>query len=219
MPDRRRRRDRSARAEARMGARAMVPGRAGRARVQALPRALLGALRRRRHAPVAGRAGSGRRGARARRPGRRRDREVGVARAPLPRSRSGSKADVVVGHVYGDEKRDALIEHGATIYVGDTITDVRAGARRRRAPPSASRPACTTARRLPSAGADRRVLDSLDDFPAWLAHERLRPRRRAVHRCRPTAPDCAEPRAAVTDDPASSASSSGDPELRSIAVT
>ena len=37
----------------------------------------------------------------------------------------GLKVDAVVGHVYGDEKRDALVAHGASIYVGDTITDVK----------------------------------------------------------------------------------------------
>ena len=31
----------------------------------------------------------------------------------------------MVGHVHGDEKRDALVEHAAGIYVGDTITDVK----------------------------------------------------------------------------------------------
>ena len=37
----------------------------------------------------------------------------------------GLKVEAVVGHVYGDEKRDALIAHNASIYVGDTITDVK----------------------------------------------------------------------------------------------
>ncbi len=79
----------------------------------------------------------------------------------------GIDADAVVGHVYGDEKRDALLEHGVGIYVGDTVTDVQAaiGA-------SALAVAVTTgpddARTLVAAEADL-VLDSLADFPAWLA--------------------------------------------------
>jgi phosphoglycolate phosphatase len=76
-------------------------------------------------------------------------------------------AHAVVGHVHGDEKRDALIEHGVGIYVGDTVTDVRAaiGA-------SALAVGVTTgpddARTLVAADADL-VLDSLVDFPAWLS--------------------------------------------------
>jgi phosphoglycolate phosphatase len=37
----------------------------------------------------------------------------------------GLDVDVIVGHVHGDEKRDALRSHGAAFYVGDTVTDVR----------------------------------------------------------------------------------------------
>jgi phosphoglycolate phosphatase len=79
----------------------------------------------------------------------------------------GVDADDVVGHVYGDEKRDALIEHGVGVYVGDTVADVRAaiGA-------SALAVAVATGpddpRTLVAADADL-VLDSLDEFPAWLA--------------------------------------------------
>ena len=79
----------------------------------------------------------------------------------------GIEAYAVVGHVFGDEKRDALREHGVGIYVGDTVTDVQAaiGA-------SALAVAVTTgpddARTLVAAEADL-VLDSLVDFPAWLA--------------------------------------------------
>jgi phosphoglycolate phosphatase len=79
----------------------------------------------------------------------------------------GIDPDTVVGHVHGDEKRDALIEHGVGVYVGDTVADVRAaiGA-------SALAVAVTTGpddgRMLVAAEADL-VLDSLADFPAWLA--------------------------------------------------
>jgi phosphoglycolate phosphatase len=78
----------------------------------------------------------------------------------------GIKVDVVVGHVYGDEKRDALLAHGATIYVGDTVTDVRSAL-----DAAATAVAVTTgpddAATLSAAGADP-VFDSLAEFPAWL---------------------------------------------------
>ena len=37
----------------------------------------------------------------------------------------GLEVDAIVGHVHGDEKRDALVEHAAGVYVGDTVTDIR----------------------------------------------------------------------------------------------
>jgi phosphoglycolate phosphatase len=79
----------------------------------------------------------------------------------------GIDPDTVVGHVHGDEKRDALIEHGVGVYVGDTVADVRAATGA-----SALAIGVTTgpddARTLIAAQADL-VLDSLVDFPAWLA--------------------------------------------------
>jgi len=79
----------------------------------------------------------------------------------------GIDAYAVAGHVHGDEKRDALIEHGVGIYVGDTVADVRAAI-----DASALAVGVTTgpdgARNLVAADADL-VLDSLVDFPAWLA--------------------------------------------------
>jgi phosphoglycolate phosphatase len=79
----------------------------------------------------------------------------------------GLKVDTVVGHVHGDEKRDALVEHAAGIYVGDTITDVRSAI-----DASAIAVAVTTGpddtRQLLAAGADV-VFDSLDEFPPWLS--------------------------------------------------
>ncbi len=79
----------------------------------------------------------------------------------------GLHADAVVGHVHGDEKRDALREHAAGIYVGDTVTDIRSAL-----DASAIAVGVTTgpddARKLIAAGADV-VLDTLDDFPRWLS--------------------------------------------------
>ena len=79
----------------------------------------------------------------------------------------GLRVDEVVGHVHGDEKRDALVEHAAAIYVGDTITDIRSAL-----DASAIAVGVTTgpddARKLVAAGADV-VLDSLQEFPGWLS--------------------------------------------------
>jgi len=78
----------------------------------------------------------------------------------------GLKVEAVVGHVYGDEKRDALIAHNASIYVGDTITDVKSAL-----DASTAAVAVTTGpddrAALLEAGAHA-VLDSLDEFPDWL---------------------------------------------------
>ena len=77
------------------------------------------------------------------------------------------EVDAVIGHVHGDEKRDALIAHTAGIYVGDTITDIRSAV-----DASAIAVGVATgtddARALLGAGADI-VLETLDEFPAWLA--------------------------------------------------
>jgi phosphoglycolate phosphatase len=79
----------------------------------------------------------------------------------------GLPVDVVAGLRYGDGKVAALREHGATIYVGDTITDIASGrAAGARAVGVSTGP--DTAAALTAAGADV-VLDSLEDFGAWLA--------------------------------------------------
>jgi phosphoglycolate phosphatase len=74
--------------------------------------------------------------------------------------------DVVVGLRYGDGKVAALREHAATIYVGDTITDVESG----RAVGATTVGVTTdpdSAAALAAAGADV-VLSSLEHFAAWL---------------------------------------------------
>jgi len=79
----------------------------------------------------------------------------------------GLHVDAIVGHVHGDEKRDALIEHTAGIYVGDAVTDIKSAL-----DASAIAVGVSTgpddARRLLAAGADI-VLESLEAFPAWLS--------------------------------------------------
>ena len=73
--------------------------------------------------------------------------------------------------MHGDEKRDALVEHAAGVYVGDTVTDIRSAL-----DASAIAVGVTTgpddARKLLAAGADV-VLDSLDDFPGLVRHHHL----------------------------------------------
>jgi phosphoglycolate phosphatase len=87
----------------------------------------------------------------------------------------GLDVDDVVGHVHGDEKRDALIAHAAGIYVGDTVTDMRAAR-----DASAMAVGVTTgpddAATLFAAGADV-VFDALDAFPAWLSTQACTARR------------------------------------------
>jgi phosphoglycolate phosphatase len=78
----------------------------------------------------------------------------------------GISVDHVVGWRHGPQKAETLSEHGAHIYVGDTIPDIEAartaGAH---AVGVSSGPVDRSA--LTAAGADV-VFDSLVDFPAWL---------------------------------------------------
>ena len=128
--DRRRRRDRSPRTEARVGARALVPGRRrSRTRASATARTtgitasatarccLAGAAPR--STPCARAAAECWSSPRSR------------SRSPTAASRrSGLKVDVVVGHVYGDEKRDALLAHDAADLRGRHDHRREVGARR-----------------------------------------------------------------------------------------
>jgi phosphoglycolate phosphatase len=75
-------------------------------------------------------------------------------------------ADAVVGHVFGDEKRDALLEHTAGIYVGDTVTDI-ASAMGASAIAVGVATGPDSTRALLTAGADI-VFDTLEEFPDWL---------------------------------------------------
>jgi phosphoglycolate phosphatase len=79
----------------------------------------------------------------------------------------GLAIDEVAGLRFGHGKVAALREHGATIYVGDTITDIESGLAA-----GALAVAVTTgpdsADALTAAGAAV-VLESLTAFPAWLA--------------------------------------------------
>lgn len=79
----------------------------------------------------------------------------------------GLKPDVVAGEVFGADKGAVLREHGASVYVGDHLGDVRAAV----VGGCVSVAVATgpiSAEELRAAGADV-VLDDLTAFPAWLA--------------------------------------------------
>ncbi|MPY77208.1 MAG: HAD hydrolase-like protein [Actinophytocola sp.] len=82
----------------------------------------------------------------------------------------GIEVDAIVGELFSDTKATALVEHGASIYVGDHVGDVR-GAQRAGAVSVAVASGPCGAGELADAGADV-VLASLDDFPAWFGEHR-----------------------------------------------
>jgi phosphoglycolate phosphatase len=79
----------------------------------------------------------------------------------------GLAADHVVGWRHGPQKAETLREHGAAVYVGDTVPDIEA-ARSAGAVALGVATGPVTAADLHAAGADV-VLPTLSGFPAWLA--------------------------------------------------
>jgi phosphoglycolate phosphatase len=79
----------------------------------------------------------------------------------------GIDADVVVGSLWAEQKATALREHGADVYVGDHVGDVR-GARAADALAVAVATGPCSPDELRAAGADT-VLTGLQAFPDWLA--------------------------------------------------
>ncbi|MDQ0991539.1 HAD family hydrolase [Streptomyces sp. V3I7] len=86
--------------------------------------------------------------------------------AKLHLAHLGIEPDAVVGDLWAEQKAEALREHGAGIYVGDHIGDVR-GARTAGALSVAVATGPCDTDELRAAGADV-VLDDLSAFPAWL---------------------------------------------------
>ncbi|TXR96634.1 HAD family hydrolase [Streptomyces sp. col6] len=86
--------------------------------------------------------------------------------AKLHLAHLGIEPDVIVGNLWAERKAVALKEHGATVYVGDHIGDVR-GARAANAVSVAVTTGPCGAEELRDAGADV-VLTSLTELPAWL---------------------------------------------------
>jgi phosphoglycolate phosphatase len=78
----------------------------------------------------------------------------------------GLVPDLLVGWHWGPKKGEALLEHGATVYVGDHIADIH-GARAARAVAVSVATGPVPAAELEAAGADV-VLADLRGFPAWL---------------------------------------------------
>ncbi len=90
-----------------------------------------------------------------------------VAQALL--ERIGLAPDEVVGDLFAEAKGVALVEHGATIYVGDHLGDI-AAARAAGATAVAVATGPYSAEELTAGGADV-VLADLTHFPGWLAEE------------------------------------------------
>ncbi|MEU4111315.1 haloacid dehalogenase-like hydrolase [Streptomyces sp. NPDC027717] len=86
--------------------------------------------------------------------------------AKLHLAHLGIEPDVVVGDLWAEDKARALREHGAHIYVGDHIGDVR-GARAAQALSVAVATGPCAPDELREAGADV-VLPDLTTFPTWL---------------------------------------------------
>ncbi|MDG4862633.1 haloacid dehalogenase-like hydrolase [Streptomyces sp. T-3] len=87
--------------------------------------------------------------------------------AKLHLAHLGIEADAVIGWLWAEAKAEALKEHGASVYVGDHIGDVR-GARTAGALSVAVTTGPCGAEELRTAGADV-VLADLTEFPDWLA--------------------------------------------------
>ncbi|KUN80016.1 haloacid dehalogenase [Streptomyces griseoruber] len=79
----------------------------------------------------------------------------------------GMRPDAVIGNLWAAQKAEALREHGASVYVGDHVGDVR-GARLAEALSVAVVTGPCSAAELTEAGADV-VLDDLTRFGEWFA--------------------------------------------------
>ena len=90
----------------------------------------------------------------------------------------GLDADEVVGWLWGAGKAEALIEHGASVYVGDHVYDVL-GAKAAGAVSVAVATGPCSAADLQAAGADV-VLPDLTAFPQWLEEHLLAVRLEAL---------------------------------------
>ncbi len=83
----------------------------------------------------------------------------------------GLAVDVLVGELWSDGKAVALREHGATIYAGDHLGDVRGALAAGAVPVGVTTGPCSRAELL-EAGAEV-VFESLAEFPAWLSRQPL----------------------------------------------
>jgi phosphoglycolate phosphatase len=90
--------------------------------------------------------------------------------AELHLARLGIEVDEVIGWLWAEAKAEALLEHRASVYVGDHLGDVR-GARMAGALSVAVATGPVPVADLRAAGADV-VLDDLTAFPTWWADYR-----------------------------------------------
>ncbi len=90
--------------------------------------------------------------------------------AKLHLAHLGIEADVLIGGLWAEGKAEALLEHGARIYVGDHTGDVR-GARAANALSVAVTTGPCDEAELREAGADV-VLAGLTEFPRWFSDYR-----------------------------------------------
>ena len=84
----------------------------------------------------------------------------------------GIEPHAVIGDLWAERKAEALLEHGASVYVGDHTGDVR-GARKADAYSVAVATGPCDAYELREAGADA-ILADLTEFPGWLKAHWLR---------------------------------------------
>ncbi|GGM03241.1 hydrolase [Streptomyces fumigatiscleroticus] len=92
--------------------------------------------------------------------------------AKLHLAHLGIEPDAVIGDLWAEQKAQALREHGASVYVGDHLGDIR-GARAAGAYSVAVATGPCSAGELRAAGADV-VLGDLTEFPRWLSDHRSR---------------------------------------------
>ena len=90
--------------------------------------------------------------------------------AKLHMEHLGMEPDAVIGNLWAEGKGEALREHGASVYVGDHVGDVR-GARIAEAFSVAVTTGPCSAEELTEAGADV-VLGDLTEFPGWFSDYR-----------------------------------------------
>ncbi|WAL66295.1 haloacid dehalogenase-like hydrolase [Amycolatopsis cynarae] len=79
----------------------------------------------------------------------------------------GFEVDVLVGELWADGKAVALREHGAAVYAGDHLGDVRGALAAGAIPVGVTTGPCTR-EELAAAGAEV-IFDSLEEFPGWLS--------------------------------------------------
>ena len=79
----------------------------------------------------------------------------------------GFEVDSLVGELWSTDKAQALIDHGAGVYIGDHVGDVQGAVAAGAVPVGVVTGPCSRAELLEAGAAV--VFDSLDEFPDWLS--------------------------------------------------